>query len=155
MLKDHRKIFQHFPQHWKSLENLEKCSEGAGTFLKIPVIRWKSQEFDTEKVGRYKDHLGYNLSLRSLFWKNVPSRVFFMYQKTTTILPLQMNHTAPIQILQYHNSKSVSTISSHCKYHLQWLGNKDPLDPKPNNILKKKGPCRNLKLMETLKNCKL
>ena len=54
-----------------------------------------------------------------------------------------MNHTphppTPTQILQY----------------LQWLENKDPLDPKPNNILKKKGPGRNLKLMETLKNCKL
>ena len=37
-----------------------------------------------------------------------------------------MNHSsptpAPTQILQY----------------LQWLENKDPLDPKPNNILKKK-----------------
>ena len=31
-----------------------------------------------------------------------------MYQKTTTILPLQMNHTAPTQILQYYNKFQVS-----------------------------------------------
>ena len=68
-----------------------------------------------------------------------------------------MNHTAPTQILQYYNFKSVSTISKSLQinYYLQWLENKDPLDPKPNNILKKKGPGRNLKFMETLKNCKL
>ena len=53
-----------------------------------------------------------------------PAVYFFMYQKTATILPLQMNHNLPppTQILQY----------------LQWHENKDPLDPKPNNILEKK-----------------
>ena len=38
------------------------------------------------------------------------------------------------------NFKSVSTISKSLQinYYLQWLENKDPLDPKPNNILEKK-----------------
>ena len=50
---------------------------GDGTFSKIPVIRQKSKAFDSEKVGAHKYHLRYNLSVRSIFCKNIPSRVFF------------------------------------------------------------------------------
>ena len=49
MLKGRRKIFE------QSSENAWKSSEGAGTFSKMPIIRSKSQAFDSEKVDRYKD----------------------------------------------------------------------------------------------------
>ena len=49
ILQGRRKIFQ------QSSENRWKSSEGVETFSKMPIIRWKSQAFDSEKVDRYKD----------------------------------------------------------------------------------------------------
>ena len=78
---------------------------GAGTFSKIPVIRQKSKAFDSEKVGAHRYHLHYNLSVRSIFWKNVPSRVFFSCtlsdQKKKNNITLSKKCTITSQILPY------------------------------------------------------
>ena len=78
---------------------------GDGTFSKIPVIRQKSKAFDSEKVGAHKYHLRYNLSVRSIFCKNIPSRVFFSCtlfdQKKKNNITLSKKCTITSQILPY------------------------------------------------------
>ena len=55
MLKVIGKSSNIFDDIGESSENHWKSSKGAETFSKMPIMRWKSQAFDSEKVNRYKD----------------------------------------------------------------------------------------------------